>query len=374
MKNKNVALTLWIQGMILLTLFSGCKEDAPVQSGDKAASTAAQPVATFPLQKEKLSTALQLPGELVAFQQVDLYAKISSFVKDLKVDIGSEVLPGQLLATLEAPELASQLAAAQSRLKSQEAVYTGSKSNYDRLVETSKTAGTVSQNDIDMAEAKKSSDFAQLEAARAYHKEITTMIGYLEIRAPFGGVISARNVNPGAYVGPSGKGSELPLFTLQEQKHLRLALSVPEAYTSYLRHEDEVSFRVKSLPGEIFHAKVKRMSGALDSRLRSERIEMDVINTSKRLLPGMVAEVNIALPARDSSFVVPKTALVSSAEGIYVIRSTQNKAERVPVKKGREAGDKTEIFGDLEVGDPMILKASEEIRNGADLATGGQTK
>ena len=120
---------------------------------------------------------------------------------------------------------------------------------------------------------------------------------------------TARNVNPGAYVGPSGKGSELPLFTLQEQKKLRLVLSVPEAYTSYLSNKNEVSFSVKALPNQQFKAQIKRLSGALDNRLHSQRVEMDVINNDKKLLPGMVAEVNLPLPASDSTFIVPKSAV-----------------------------------------------------------------
>ncbi len=90
---------------------------------------------------------------------------------------------------------------------------------------------------------------------------------YLEIRAPFDGVISMRNVNPGAYVGPSGKGSELPLFTLQEQKHMRLVISVPEAYTGYLTDNDKVNFTVKALPNRTFTAQVRRLAGALDNHL-----------------------------------------------------------------------------------------------------------
>ena len=127
-------------------------------------------------------------------------------------------------------------------------------------------------------------------------REISQTENYLQIRAPFNGVITARNVNPGAYVGPSGKGSEFPLFNLQEQKKLRLVLSVPEAYTSYLNQKNAVSFTVKSLPGQPFKAVINRLSGSIDSRLRSQRVEMDVINNDKKLLPGMVAEVNLPLP------------------------------------------------------------------------------
>jgi membrane fusion protein (multidrug efflux system) len=318
-------------------------------------------VETFALAKEKLTTELRLPAELTGFQQVDLYAKVSSFVKLLKVDIGTKVKKGQLLIVLEAPEISSQLAAAESRLKSMEAIYATSKSTYNRLYETSKVEGTISKNDLEMASGKKNSDYAQYQAAIAAHKEISIMRGYLEIRAPFDGVVAARNVNLGTFVGPAGKGSDLPLLTIQEQSKLRLAVSVPELYTGYLHPGDEMSFNVKSLP-ETFTAKITRMSGALDLKLRSERVEMDVHNTKGNLLPGMVAEVLLPLNAKDSTFVVPKSAVVSSAEGIYVVKVVNHKATRVDIKKGREIEDKIEIFGDLTPNDKLVKIASEETK------------
>lgn len=351
-----------VSGFLLLNLLSSC---AAKNHEEEKAAAAPAVTETFLLQKNKFSTTLQLPGELIAYQQVDLYAKVTSFVKELKADIGTEVTEGQLLIVLEAPELFSQMAAAESRLRSQEATYAASNASYNRLVETSKTPGTVSQNDLDLSQAKKNSDLANLEGARASSKEIGVMKSYLEIRAPFNGVITSRNVNLGAYVGPSGKGSEFPLFTLQQQSQLRLAVSIPEAFTGYLNQEDEISFRVRSQPGDVFKAKVKRMAGALDLRLRSERIEMDVMNADKKLLPGTVAEVSIPMVAKDSVFVVPKTALVNSSEGTYVIKVNNNITERVTVKKGRDLDDKSEVFGPLHVNDKLLVKASEEIRDGS---------
>lgn len=346
-------------------LLAGC--GVSQSKPDNTKPEAALPVAAkvFPLEKQLFSATLTMPGELVAFQQVDLYAKVSSFVKKLNVDVGSNVTAGQVLATLEAPELSSRLAGAESRLHSQEAVYLASKASYDRLYQTSLTPGTVSQNDLDLALAKQKSDLAQQEAARAAYREIADTRGYLEIRAPFAGVISARNVSAGAYVGPSGKGSELPMFTLQEQKKLRLVLAVPEAYTAYLNDESEVSFTVKSFAGMDFSAKINRLSGTLDTRLRSQRIEMDVINNDKKLLPGMVAEVTVPLNRADSVFVVPTAAVVNGTEKIFVIRVANGKAEWVNVRKGREANGKTEIFGDLYPGDMLMEKANDEVRNGS---------
>jgi membrane fusion protein, multidrug efflux system len=355
-------------GITVTGLFNSCNT-SEVKTGEQKQNvtrTDLKPAPeTFNLQKGMIATIYRTPGELIAFQQVDLYAKENSFVKKLFVDVGSEVKEGQLLAELEAPELASRIAGAESRLKSQEAVYTASKANYDRLMETSKTPGTISPNDLDQATARKNADYAQLEAAKASYKEVTIVQSYLQIRAPFNGIISSRNVNTGAYVGPSGKGSELPLFTLQAQKRLRLVVAVPELYTGYLNIHNEISFTVKSLPGEMFTGKIKRLSGALDAKLRAERIELDVANNSKRLLPGMIAEVTIPLPSRDSAFIVPKTAIVNSIEKVFVIRVNNHQAEWVTVQKGRDLDSVAEIYGALQPGDELVKKASEEIRNGS---------
>lgn len=349
-----LAAAIWLAGC-------GVSQSKPENTKVETATA----VTAFPLGKEIFSASLRTPGELQAFQQVDLYAKVNSFVRRLNVDVGSAVQAGQVLATMEAPELGSALAGAESRLRSQEAVYLASKANYDRLYQTSLTPGTVSQNDLDMAFAKQQSDFAQQQSAQAAYREISDQRNYLEIRAPFSGVISARNVSVGAYVGPSGKGSELPLFTLQEQKKLRLVVAVPEAYAPYLKEKSDVKFVVKSLGNKEFNAVINRLAGALDTRLRAQRVEMDVTNADKLLLPGMITEVHIPLSTADSVFVVPSTAVVNSTEKVFVIRVNGQKSEWVDVRKGREANGKTEIFGELRDGDMLVEKANDEIRNGS---------
>ena len=370
MNHRLISLSRYTIGITILisVLFSGCHADDH-SAKDKSETIPAETPVTevFSLKKGKLSSSLQIPGELIAFQQVDLYAKVNSFVKKLYVDVGSEVKEGELLATMDAPELGSQLAGAESAIKSREAIYLASKANYDRLVETSKTPGTISPNDLEQADARKNSDLAQLQAAQSAHKEILEMENYLQIRAPFNGVITARNVNPGAYVGPAGKGSELPLFNLQEQKRLRLVLSVPEAYTGYLKNKNEVSFTVKSQPGQLFKAAIVRMSGSIDERLRSQRIEMDVVNNDKKLLPGMVAEANLPLPSGDSSFIVPKSAVINSTESVFVIRVVNNQSQRVDVKTGRETNGLIEIYGNLNEGDMLLRSGTDEIKNGTVL-------
>ncbi|MDB5018741.1 MAG: mdtE 1 [Mucilaginibacter sp.] len=366
-QNKFIAaLTVLVIGA---TLLSSCgpgkmekEEQAQTVQQENAIDTPT--VVPVPVKKGKLNTTIAIPGELIPYQEVDLYAKINSYVKNLLVDIGSKVHQGQLLATLEAPEINSQLAEAQSRIKQQEAVYYASKATYDRLLSTSKTPGTVSQNDLEQAEAKKNSDLANVEAARSTYKEVAANLNYLQIRAPFDGVITARNVNMGAYVGPGGKSTD-PLFVLQDQQRMRLVISVPESYTGGLNDKNTVTFSVASLPNEKFTAQVKRLAGALDTRLRSERLEMDVYNKNKKLLPHMSAEVDVPLPSRDSASIVPKTAVVTSTEKVFVIKISNHHAEWVEVKKGLSTADMVEVYGAIKQGDTVVKQASEEIRDGS---------
>jgi len=351
-------------GIVFSMLMVSCKKSEENKEEKKTEKPALE---VFTLQTGKINSTMKIPGELVSFRDVDLYAKVSSFAKQLYADVGTEVKEGQLLALMEAPEIVSQLASARSRVEALTATYKASKANYDRLLETSKTPGTISQNDLDQALGRSNSDLAQLKAAESAQKEIATMQSYLEIRAPFNGIISARNVSLGAYVGPAGKGSEFPMFTLNEQKHLRLVVYIPEAYVSYLHQGDEIGFSVKAYPKEKFKGMIKRLAGALDKRLRAQRIEMDVINDNKKLLPGMIAEVSFSLSSDPDTFVIPTSALVNSTEKIFVVRITDNKAEWVDVKKGMEAKGQVEIFGSLHAGDVLVTRASEEVRDGVEV-------
>ena len=352
----------------VMILLSACHTE-PKPATEKTAKPAEEPATeVITAEKGKLSSSVKIPGELLPYHEVDIYAKENSFVKKIYADVGSVVKEGQLLASLDAPEISSRLLEAQARLKGQEAIYTAAKASYDRLYETSKTPGTISPNDLDQAVARKSAEMAQLQALKSAYNVIAQTRDYLEIRAPFSGVISNRNIGAGAYVGPSGKGSDQPLFVLQQQNKLRLVVSVPEAFTGLLRLQNEVGFTVRSLPNQTFKAKITRLAGALDERLRAERVEMDVPNNDKRLLPGAYAEVNLPLPSNDSSFIIPKTAVVTSTEKVFVIRVTDNKAEWVDVKKGREAEGKTEVYSDdLRPGDRLVKVGTDEIRNGSEI-------
>jgi len=357
---KNILMTA-----LLIGSFTGIFQSCSEGKANKIQNSNEQVERTevFNLKKSELSTEVLLPAELTGYKQVDVFAKVSGYIKTLKVDIGSKVKAGQLIVLLEAPEINSQLVAAQSRLKSQEAIYIASNSTYNRILETSKVPGTISSNDLEQALAKRNADLAQVEAARATYKEISNMRGYLEIRAPFDGVVTKRNVNIGTFVDGT---SNLPIITIQQTSALRLTTSIPELYTGYLKIGDELTFRVNSIKGEEFKGKVSRMSGALDSRLRSEQMEMDIPNTNSVLLPGMIGQVNVVVKSRKQTFVVPKSAVMNTSEGVYVLKIKNGKSVWVTVETGLEAKDNIEIFStQLNENDALVLNANESIRDGS---------
>ncbi len=361
---------IWVLSIIAFsaaTVFYSCSNSKANDRINNAAQEI-EKTAAFALRKDSISTNILLPAELTGFRQADLHAKISSYIKEMKVDIGSKVKAGQLLVLLEAPEMSAQLAAAQSRMKSEDAIYIASNSTYKRILETSKVEGTISANDLEQALAKKNADYARVEASRANYHEINNLRSYLEIRAPFDGVITQRNVNVGAFVGG---GNNMPLITIQESSKLRLSVAVPEAYAGYLTIGNELSFTVNSVKGETFHGKVSRKAGALDSRLRSEQIEMDVENTDAKLLPGMIGKVSLSVTSRQATFVVPKSAVMTTSEGVYVIRVINGKATWIAVETGLEAKDNIEIFStqlQLDENDTLILKATESTRDGSPVS------
>jgi membrane fusion protein (multidrug efflux system) len=326
-------------------------------------------VNAFTLRVGTLNTTMTLPGILQPYQTVDLYAKVNSFIKTMTVDVGSQVHKGQLLMTLDAPEMTAALNQAQEDLHTKEAIYRGSKANYDRLLKTSKMPGTISPNDLDMAHAKMSADSSALLAARSAYQQSADLRNYLEVRAPFDGVISSRNVYPGAYVAPSDKSANKPMLTLQEQSNLRLVVDVPEAATGYFSNKDTIHFTVKTLPGKQFTAAINRMAGSLNDEIRSEQMQMDISNRSKELLPGMFAQVTLQLTNKQKTFVVPQSAVTQNSQRIFVIRVVDHKAQWVNVQKGRETIDSLEVYGALKAGDMLISNATDELKNGTVIGT-----
>jgi multidrug efflux pump subunit AcrA (membrane-fusion protein) len=143
-----------------------------------------------------------------------------------------------------------------------------------------------------------------------------------------------------------------------------LVVDVPEAAINYFANKDTIHFSVKTIPGKQFAAAVKRMAGALNTNMRSEQMQMDIVNTNKELLPGMFAEVTLQLTNKQKTFVIPQSAVTQNSQRIFVVRVADHKAEWVDVKKGRETTDSLEVYGALKPGDLLVSRATDQLKNG----------
>jgi membrane fusion protein (multidrug efflux system) len=296
---------------------------------------------------------------------VNIFPKVNGFVKQLFVDRGTIVKKGQLLVILEAPEMKSQLQAANSRYLQQKETAQASKEKYQRLKEAAKEPGSVSPLDLDNAAAKMKADEAMAQSEYSNVASVRTMQGYLRIYAPFDGMIVQRNISPGALVAP-GKATDQPMLILQDIHKMRLEVQVPEDYVDKVDLSKPVSFTFNAMPGQQETAKISRSANALGS-MRSEAIEIDVLNKSGALKPGMYAEVNIPMLSGAKSLLVPNDAIIRSTEKEYIIRDSNGKADLIEIKEGLASNNSTEVFGNLKANDKVLLHASDEIKQGDQL-------
>ena len=312
--------------------------------------------------EKALSSSARLPGQLIPFNEVNLFPKVNGFVKQLFVDRGSIVKKGQLLMILEAPEMQSQVEAANSQYMQAQADAEASKEKYDRLREAAKEPSSVSPLDLDNAQSQMKASEAKSQAQRSNVEAVKTMLSYLRIYAPFDGMIIQRNVSPGALVAP-GKTGDQPILILQDIHKMRLTVEIPEDYVDKVDLTKPVTFTFNAMPGQQQTAKISRSANALGS-MRSEAIEIDVLNKNGMLKPGMYAEVRIPMLSGSKSLLVPNNAIIRSTEHEYVVIDSNGKADLVNVKEGLVGVDSTEVFGNLKVNNKVMLHPSDELKQG----------
>jgi membrane fusion protein (multidrug efflux system) len=381
--------------LVLSALACGGGQDAPAGNaaqgpgaaqapGGGAAPPASAGPATIDVVKvveQPLEVQLSLPGEITAFQSVAIYPRVNGFVKTVQVDRGSQVRTGQLLATLEAPELVAQRSEAQSKLQSAEAQLAGAqakadadRSTYERLKAAAMTPGVVAGNDVLVSE--KSADASRnvvnaatqnVEAARHAADAVRELEGYLRVTAPFSGVITERNVHPGALVGPAGGPGTAPMLRLIDNNRLRIVVPVPEAYTAEVTGGTEVPFTVAAYPGQTWTGTVARIARSVDVSSRTMAVELDVANTDGRLAPGTFCQVRWSVRRSGPSLFVPSGSVASTTDRTFVIRVRGGKTEWVNVRTGLTAGPLVEVFGELAAGDEIAGRGTDELRPGTEV-------
>jgi len=318
----------------------------------------------FTLTSGSVSENIHLPGVLQPFQEVQIYPKVSGFIKNMNVDRGSVVKTGQVLMTLEAPEIEEHEAAARLKYVESVSILQNSKDKYKRLLETSKTPGTVSAYDLQAASSKMMADSAVMQGELADYNAQKTMFSYLTVTAPFDGIITERNVHPGALVGPGSEGNSKPMLILQQQSLLRLVANIPEQYSAQVKDGEQVHFKINAIPGKDFTGTISRSSGSLSEHFRAETVEIDVHNPDLTIKGGMYAEVSIPAGGDVNGYKVPKSAVVTTDESKYVIVILDNKTKKVNVTEGNQDGDQTEIFGDLNPDEKIVANANYDIPEG----------
>jgi len=363
-------------------LVSGCsREPGPSAPATPAVQPggAAGPIAVDVARvvEQPLDVQLSLPGELVAYESVAVHPRVPGFVKAVAVDRGSVVQRGDLLVTLDAPEIVAERAEAQSKLQAATAQLAAARAKadadqatFERLKTASATPGVVAGNDVVVAEksaeASRNQVVAgeqQVEAARQAAQAVQELEGYLRVTAPFAGVVTERNVHPGALVGP-GSGDATPMLRVVDQRRLRLVAPVPEAYTAGLARGISVPFAVSAFPGTTFTGTVARIARAVDVTTRTMAVELDVDNADGRLAPGTFCQMRWPLRRTAPSLFVPTASVASTTDRTFVVRIRGGKAEWVDVTTGLTAGPLVEVFGDLKPGDEVAGRGTDELRPG----------
>jgi len=325
-----------------------------------------------PVVERPLDVQLALPGELAPFQSVALHARITGFVSTIPVDRGSHVQAGQVVATLDAPELVAQRAeaeskmqAAQAQLASVQAKAEADRSTFERLRAASATPGVVAGNDLVIADKAAAASENQVHAARqqveAWRQAtnaIREMEAYSIVTAPFAGVVTERLVHPGALVGAAGTpAGGAPLVRLVDTRRLRLVVPVPEAYAAGVEPGASIPFSVAAHPGRLWTGRIARIAEAVDPSTRTMAVELDVLNTDGQLAPGAFCQVRWPVRRKAPSLFVPTGSVTSTTDRTFVIRVRNGTTEWVDVKTGLTSGALVEVFGDLSA-----RRGTDEIR------------
>ena len=366
-------------------ILGGCNGSAVQQSQTKQAADAGVPqqIAVASVESQKLDTTLTLPGQISPYEVVDVYPKVTGFVDTILVDRGSHVRTGELIIRLSAPELVAQSTQAEASVHSAEAQLAGAQAKlasdhgtYLHLAAAAKTPGVVAGNDLLVAEQTAAADNAQVDAAsnnvqaaRDGLRGFTQLESYLEIRAPFDGVVVQRNLHPGALVGPtSGQAGAPPIVRIESLSRLRVVVPVPEAYAAGVQEGQQVTFSVPAYPGRTYHAPIARISQDISQNTRTMQVELDLHNGDAQITPGTFANVVWPIHRSYTTLFVPSSAVTTDLQRTFVIRVSEGKAEWVDVKTGATVNGKTEVFGDMQPGDVVVANATDSIRSGTSVS------
>lgn len=379
--------------LLSLLLFS-CGKTGAVKADSKQEG-AALIVAVTKVGRKPMARYLTMSSELVPFQEIDVFAKVAGYVKKLDVDYGTRVKKGQLMATLEIPEMqalleedkasikaaADQVTSAEHQIGRLEAQHKVLHLEYERLSEVVKTRpGLVAQQEVDDAQGKDLAAEAQVEGAKANLQLAQSQMSvaqsklahdqalynYANITAPFSGVVTERYANLGTLMqaGTNSSTQAMPLVKLSQEDKFRLVIPVPESYVRYIKIGDPVNVQVPSL-NRTFPGEVARFSVDVADTTRTMHTEVDVPNPQGALIAGVYAEATLTLDRKGDALVVPLQAInqASNQPSVLVVNEAKQIEARTITTGIRDAND-AEVLSGLKEGDQVVISDRSGLRAG----------
>ena len=313
---------------------------------------------------EKPDEDLILPGSLLAYEESPIYARTSGYLVKWYKDIGSRVTQGELLAKIDTPEVDQELNQARATRQQVVAQMELAKISADRWEALRKT-DSVSAQEADQETSGYKQAQANLAAADANVRRLEQLEGFKEVYAPFNGVLTRRNVDPGALINAGAGAAGRELFDLARVDPLRVYTSVPQAYASYIKVGAKTTITLQEFPGEKFIATVARTAESIDTNTRTLLTEVDVPNKNGRLLPGSFGEVHFAVGNNVNKVTVSVNTMLFRAQGAQVaVVGPDNKIQLRAINIGRDYGTTLEILGGVSPTDQIVVNPPDSLEDG----------
>jgi RND family efflux transporter MFP subunit len=316
---------------------------------------------------EASSEDLVLPSTLQAYVESPIYARTNGYLKKWYHDIGSRVRRGELLADIDTPEIAQQLAQSRAELDTAQANQNLSQitaSRYEGLLKTD----SVSKQEADNAAGDLAAKRANTQSAEANVRRLQETESFRHIYAPFSGVITRRNVDIGNLINAGNGGSAQLLFTLAQTDPIRVFVNVPEIYAPAIHQGLEAYLELQQYPGQKFYGKVARTADSIDLNTRTLLTEVDVPNKSGQLLPGGYAQVHLEIKVTESRLEVPVNALLFRSEGLRAVVIDENhKTHLQPLTIGRDYGTTLEVLQGLKPTDFIVINPADSLDDGVQV-------
>jgi RND family efflux transporter MFP subunit len=321
-------------------------------------------VAVVKPQSEASKDELVLPGNLQAFAESPIFARTNGYLVRWTKDIGSKVQKGDLLAVIDAPEVDQELSQARAARDQVKSALGLAKISADRWANLRKS-DSVSQQEADQQASNYQQAEANLAASDANVRRLEQLESFKNVYAPFSGVLTRRNVDPGALINSGAGVAGKELFDIARVDPLRVFVSVPQAYAPAMKVGTKADLTLQEFPKQKFAGTIARTADAIDPATRTLNTEVDVPNKDGKLLPGSFGQVHFATGTSVPRITIPVNAMLFRAEGPQVaVVDSDSKVQLRSITIGQDFGATLEILGGIDVNDQIIINPSDSLENG----------